>query len=113
MMTTSWDFARLLEMVTKVKENKAINDNDRIALLREMQAQLPPEKMSISANNSRLIVDRIIQEMLDGYQAQKTTAKKPKSSGKRTSSVESPKKELLLNPNGNTRGKRTAKTMVN
>lgn len=113
MMTTSWDFARLLDVITEVKRNEAINDNDRIALLREMQSQLPPEKMSIQATNSRAIIDRIIQETLNGYQTPKATAKKPKSSGKRQTSLESSEAELLLNANVHTRGKSVKKRMVN
>ena len=41
MMKSSWDFARLLKTVSEVRQNQHINDNDRIAMLREMQAQLP------------------------------------------------------------------------
>ena len=113
MMTTSWDLARLLDTITQVKRNDAINNNDRIALLREMQAQLPVERFCVQALNSRAIIDRIITETLDGYQPQKTTAKKPKSGGKRKSTVESTEEQLFLNLDGNTRGKRTKKAMVN
>ena len=70
MMTTSWDFARLLKTVSEVQQNQYINDNDRIALLREMQAQLPVERLCVQATNSRAIIDRIIQETLSGYEAQ-------------------------------------------
>jgi hypothetical protein len=41
MMKSSWDLARLLKTVSEAQQNQYINDNDRIALLREMQAQLP------------------------------------------------------------------------
>ena len=117
MMTTSWDFARLLKTVSEVQQNQYINDNDRIALLREMQAQLPPEKMSIQATNSRAIIERIITETLNGYtqpqKAPKATAKKPKSSGKGQSSLASSEEQLLRNANVHTRGKSVKKRMVN
>ena len=113
MMKSSWDFARLLKTVSEVRQNQHINDNDRIAMLREMQSQLPPEKMSIQATNSRAIIERIIQETLNGYQTPKATAKKPKSSGKGQTSMESSEEQLLRNANVHTRGKSVKKRMVN
>lgn len=117
MMTTSWDFARLLNVITEVRRNEAINDNDRIALLREMQAQLPPERMSVLAKNSRAIVDRIITETLNGYtqpqKAPKATAKKSKSSGKGEKALASSEEQLLRNAHVHTRGKSVKKRMVN
>ena len=43
MNKSSWEFAGLLKTVSEVRQNQHINDNDRIAMLREMQAQLPVE----------------------------------------------------------------------
>ena len=69
MMTTSWDFARLLKPVSEVQQNQYINDNDRIALLREMQAQLPVERPCVQVINRRAIIDQMIHETLSGNEA--------------------------------------------
>ena len=76
-MTTSWNFARLLKTVSEVQQNQYINDNDRIALLREMHAQLPVERPCVQVTNRRAIIDQMIQETLSGYEAPNKTHQRP------------------------------------
>ena len=112
MNKSSWEFAGLLKTVSEVRQNQHINDNDRIAMLREMQAQLPDAMFAQQAQNSRNVVVTLIEEAINAC-TKSTSPKKPKQSGKRQATVESTKKELLLNSNGNTRGKSVKKAMVN
>ena len=65
--------ARLLKTVSEAQQNQYINDNDRIALLREMQAQLPVERPCVQVTNRRAIIDKMIQETLSAYEIQNKT----------------------------------------
>lgn len=112
MNKSSWDFAYLLKTVSEVRQNQHINDNDRIAMLREMQSQLPDAMFAPQSQNSRNVVVTVIEEAINAC-TKSTSPKKPKQSGKRQSTVESTKEKLLSNANGNPRGSRVKKAMVN
>ena len=96
MNKSSWDFARLLKTVSEVRQNQYINDNDRIAMLREMQSQLPDAMFSPQAQSSRGVVVTLREEAINAC-SKDTSPKKPKQSGKRQSTVESTKEKLLSN----------------
>jgi len=108
MITTAFNFADMLKRIDWVRTS-SLSSPDKLAILTEMEAALPPDQFCGSSQQSLRIVK---QELANG-----SAKEAPKAGSKRRAKVpkevHTEEEPLLLKPDENARGPRTKKAVVN
>lgn len=111
MKATVIEILDILDAIQCIKDSKLLSQDQRSTMLTELLTEMPLEMFCHQCSKSRTIVTEIIEREINGNQAPKT---KTKSTTKAKSSPpQSAKEKLLLNPDGNARGKREKTAVVN
>lgn len=111
--TKVMDLVPYLIAIQEVKTSKLLSSSQRIDVLKEMHYELPPELYCNSSVVTRKLVQSILEDHIDG-KGKKEEAESPTQRPKVPKEVGSKKeKQLLLDPDVNTRGKGAKKRVVN
>lgn len=106
------DLVPYLIAIQEVKTSKLLSSSQRIDVLKEMHYELPPELYCNSSVVTRKLVQSILEDHIDD--GKKEEAESPTQRPKVPKEVGSKKeKQLLLDPDVNTRGKGAKKRVVN
>tara|TARA_B110000908_G_C10062338_1_gene361219 strand:+ start:443 stop:778 length:336 start_codon:yes stop_codon:yes gene_type:complete len=101
----------ILDATQCIKDSPLLSQDQRSTMLTELLTEMPLEMFCHQCSKSRTIVTEIIEREINGNQAPKTKSKITPKASKRT--TQSPKKELLLDSDGHSRGKSKAAGVVN
>lgn len=112
MQSSVGELLKYLDDARSVVLTHSLEDKEKEAILTELVRSVPAEAFCRASSETRNIIIYKLQGYIDGC-TKKTKSKSSTEEGQRTSSVESPKEELLRNPDGNTGGTRAKKAVVN
>ena len=111
MKATVIEILDVLDAIQCIKNSQLLSQDQRSTMLTELLSEMPLDMFCHQSAKSRTIVAEIIEREINGNQAPKT---KTKSTTKaKNSPAQSTKEKLLLNPDGNSRGKREKAAVVN
>jgi hypothetical protein len=112
MKATVIEILDVLDAIQCIKNSQLLSQDQRSVMLTELLSEMPLEMFCHQSSGSRTIVAELIESEINGRnQAPKAKSKStPKAD---TAPKKGTQKELLLNSNGNARGKREKAAVVN